>query len=581
MGTSRICAVGAAALVVAAAGGAARAADALPELAFVSQGDVWVANADGSGVRRLTTTGRESAPAWSPDGTRIAFVSSRDGAGLRRELYVMNADGTRARRLTDDADQLVQSFLGGSPAWSPDGTRIAFVKRGREARFGGADVWVADADGSDAHRVTADAADEQSVQWASSTHLIYAVAGEIRSVAAAGGRPRLLVNGLWPALSPDRTRLAYVENGNAGRPTVHVSSASGESRRALTTPRVDSVGQLAWSPDGSRIVSVAAVHEWVDRFRTQTFSQLWLTDVEAGTSRRITGYDGPAVIEAGHATSPLWWPGGERLFYQDRSLSVIEADGDCDRPYTAIGAASVPVWRPGARPAAAALRCVDLWTRAAVAVSEVGRGRPLRFSVTIRNVGNELASQVRLRVAPPVDARVTSASTSRGRCELVTDGAVCSIGTIEARNEALVTLMVLRDRPGLVRISALASSVEPDVQQWNDGAEQYGSMSVCGIVGTWGNDVLRGTARGELICARPGRDRIDGRGGNDRIEAGSGADLVFGGGGRDVILAGGGGDVIRMRDGERDVVACGTERDTVVADRADSVARDCEQVTRS
>src|SRR4029079_17185551 len=93
--------------------------------------DVYTMNADGTGLTRLTFTGRcddpsgniySGAPTWSPDGSEIAFVSNRDG-GVRGdpELYKMNADGTNQTRLTDD-DVFEQS-----PAWSPDGTKIAFV----------------------------------------------------------------------------------------------------------------------------------------------------------------------------------------------------------------------------------------------------------------------------------------------------------------------------------------------------------------------------------------------------------------------------------------------------------------------
>ena len=75
-------------------------------------------NANGASPVRLTNTfAADYRPAWSPDGARIAFVSTRDG---NPEIYVMNADGTSPVRLTSyagyDAD----------PAWSPDGSRIAF-----------------------------------------------------------------------------------------------------------------------------------------------------------------------------------------------------------------------------------------------------------------------------------------------------------------------------------------------------------------------------------------------------------------------------------------------------------------------
>ena len=81
---------------------------------------IFVANADGSGPVQLTTQAKGAAdrsPAWSPDGTRIAFVSDRDGGFP--ELYVMNADGSGVRRMT------VNSFVDGNPTWSPDGLTIA------------------------------------------------------------------------------------------------------------------------------------------------------------------------------------------------------------------------------------------------------------------------------------------------------------------------------------------------------------------------------------------------------------------------------------------------------------------------
>ena len=118
-----------------------------------------------------------------------------------------------------------------------------------------------------------------------------------------------------------------------------------------------------------------------------------------------------------------------------------------------------------------------------------------------------------------------------------------------------------------------------DVDPTDDTVEVLRDVSPCDLLGTWAADRLIGTRRGEWICGRPGWDSIDGRGGNDTIEAGSGVDTVIAGPGRDSVDGGGGGDTIRVRDGERDVVDCGTETDIVVADRKD-VLRHCERVSR-
>jgi Tol biopolymer transport system component len=98
-------------------------------------------------LARLTDTATENRePAWSPDGTFIAFTSMRDG---NLEIYVMGADGGRQTRLTNspDADRL--------PAWSPDGTHIAFLST-PDLRDVHNDVYVVQPDGSGSQRLTND-----------------------------------------------------------------------------------------------------------------------------------------------------------------------------------------------------------------------------------------------------------------------------------------------------------------------------------------------------------------------------------------------------------------------------------------
>src|SRR5207245_4790638 len=89
--------------------------------------NVWVVAADGGEPRRFTAgPSRDTLPRWSPDGRWLAFVSDR-GPKKKSQLYAMPADGGEAIQLTDLANGVHGPW---GSAWSPDSTRLAFVSRG-------------------------------------------------------------------------------------------------------------------------------------------------------------------------------------------------------------------------------------------------------------------------------------------------------------------------------------------------------------------------------------------------------------------------------------------------------------------
>ncbi|MCK4898388.1 MAG: PD40 domain-containing protein, partial [Anaerolineales bacterium] len=134
------------------------------QIAYTSERDgnseIFVMNADGSGVRRLTNNpALDGHPSWSHDGSQIAFESDRDGDA---EIFLMNADGGNITQLTEN------TTIDAGPAWSPDGSRIAFLS----VRDGNVDIYVMDKDGSNVTRLTKDPADDLYQTWSPDGQLI-------------------------------------------------------------------------------------------------------------------------------------------------------------------------------------------------------------------------------------------------------------------------------------------------------------------------------------------------------------------------------------------------------------------------
>ena len=130
--------------------------------------EIYVMDADGTNVRQLTDNGDfDSAPAWSPDGTKIAFEKAAAGTFVpgvpaepgkeaeEKDIYVMDADGSNVRQLTDSPG------LDEGPVWSPDGTKIAFSSD----RDGQQELYVMNADGTNPRRLTDNPARDESPDW--------------------------------------------------------------------------------------------------------------------------------------------------------------------------------------------------------------------------------------------------------------------------------------------------------------------------------------------------------------------------------------------------------------------------------
>jgi Tol biopolymer transport system component len=224
------------------------------KLAISSQRDgnweIYVMGTDGNGATRLTTnrSADDARPAWSPDGSKIAFHSDRTGD---YEIYVMNADGSGQTNLT-----LERSSDDFAPTWSPDGTKIAFQSEG--------DLYVMNADGSLQTRLTSGADNDLSPDWSPDGSKIAFTGGGSSGFfvdvinSDGSGRTRLTSSAgdYYPEWSPDGTKIAFSSLGAvAGR--VAVMNADGTGTTILTNVRKRIDYEAAWAPDGTRLAFAA------------------------------------------------------------------------------------------------------------------------------------------------------------------------------------------------------------------------------------------------------------------------------------------------------------------------------------
>ena len=286
-------------------------------LAFDTSSHIGLLNADGTGLTMLTSGPEvDRYPIWSPDGTRIAFVASRD---LSLGLVVMDADGRHRITLADQvhrAGGLHASVSFGSfvpMTWSPDSQRIAFA-----GDFGdGPHLYVSPADRPAPERIGPADLDATAPSWSPDGTLIAFRHAEDADHPQAvwlirpdgGGLHKLshspMVIDVFPgaAWAPDGKRLAFLAEGMSHSNDVYVINADGTDQRDVTfTP--DDEQWASWSPDGKRLTV-----GWFEGA-----SGVFVTDV-GGTNRVDLPTGGNRI------STPAWSPDGARIVgYRDAGL---------------------------------------------------------------------------------------------------------------------------------------------------------------------------------------------------------------------------------------------------------------------
>ena len=252
--------------------------------------EIYVMNPDGTGAKRLThAKGRDAHPIFTRDGKRIFFQSPRGHEEGEVDLYVMDADGGHQTPLVTGPG------FDGVPALSPDGRTMAYMHGTPQGDHFHWEIHLADPDGRNDRALTANA-------WSSQVPVFDPKGGRIALHADPQGRNQLFLMDLAtrattplapatgvsevPSFSPDGRFIAFTSTRDGPRDLYRVEVATGRMMR-LTTG-FDVWSQAGWSPDGRRIAFSAKVAG-----RDEIF---WIdSDGGGGTPARLThgAGDGP------------------------------------------------------------------------------------------------------------------------------------------------------------------------------------------------------------------------------------------------------------------------------------------------
>lgn len=273
---------------------------AVPEIAFASDRDgdwdLYAMDSNGDNVVQLTDApSTEVKAAWSPDGTRIAFVSDCSGD---QEIFVMELTALPITDVCGRLDNLTNNPANDrGPAWSPDGERIAF----RSTRDGNDEVYVMDSDGTNQRNLTRDPSRDGEPDWSpDGTQIVFTswrVGGtEVWVMDEDGSNPTRLTHGAWaggPDWSPDSRWIVYI----TFRPLYLIDlDAPGPVGLGERLDPITDGGELlcvlgkcsapAWSPDGTQIALTVDLGFHGPGFGTN--AEIYITNRDGTGVRRLT-----------------------------------------------------------------------------------------------------------------------------------------------------------------------------------------------------------------------------------------------------------------------------------------------------
>ncbi len=237
--------------------------------ASIPNNEIFSMNIDGSGMTNLSNNAAsDTYPAYSPDGTQIAFCSDRSG---KSEIYLMNDDGSNQRLLTDQVPDCGNPAWA-VPTWSPDSKWIGIASAsGGSNSNGKMDIFIVRADASKMYNLTNNPANDAGFSW-----------------------------------SPDSQRIAFASDRD-GNFELYVVGIDGRGMTRLTSdPGTD--GQPVWSPDGKQIAFKS------NRAGPQ---EIYVMNADGTIQVRLTG-------DEATDTNPAWSPDGKSIYYSTNKDGNVE-----------------------------------------------------------------------------------------------------------------------------------------------------------------------------------------------------------------------------------------------------------------
>jgi len=288
-------------------------------------------------LERLEQSSKEDS-----DSGLIVFYSERDG---NAELYTMNPDGSDQHRLT------FNSFDDVAPIWSPDGSRIAFLSNRDDPDPGACfpecfyQLYMINADGSEEHLLVRTEMSVHHPDWHPHGSKISFDAeqgfqGNIYQLNVDGSGLELLIeDGFWADWSPDGSQIVFASNRD-GNLEIYLADADGGNQRRLTNNQRRDFFP-AWSPDGERIAFMAGVGRG---------AQLFIMNTDGSSEQQLT-------TKGSVNEDPAWSPDGSQIVFQSNQdgnfeiytlnlTAFLDGSGELElRRLTETGAGDYwPIW---------------------------------------------------------------------------------------------------------------------------------------------------------------------------------------------------------------------------------------------